>query len=237
MKYTFLILFSFLLTGGAYAQVFKFPDLPPQGKIASLVPSNWKIIDSVSGDLNHDGIKDLALILEFYRPVKESRAYGDNTTEIITEIQKPRILAIYFRRSASGSYKLVTQNNNFILRAEEGGISGDPLRSTTIKDNKLSLSFEGGGNWRWKLNYAFKYRNGTWNLENANNYAYSEASGEMTDRQYDFQKQKKITVTGKIHNRERGNESKEQAFPIKTPRTLNNFKKPWTWEISDGEYL
>ena len=114
MRYTFFFLFSFLLTGGAYAQAFKFPDLPPQGKITSLVPSNWKIIDSVSGDLNHDGIKDLALILEFYRPVKESRAYGDNTTEIITEIQKPRILAIYFRRSASGSYKLVTQNNNFI---------------------------------------------------------------------------------------------------------------------------
>lgn len=237
MKYTFLILSCFFLIDSTFAQAFKFPELPQQGKLANLVPSNWKIIDSVSGDLNHDGIKDLALILEFYRPVKESRAYGDNTTEIITEIQKPRILAIYFRRSATGSYKLVTQNNNFILRSEEGGISGDPLRAAAIKDNKLNLSFEGGGNWRWKLNYAFKYRNGEWFLENANNYAYNEESGEMTDRQYDFLKQKKTTISGKIHNRSAGNQSVEQAFPNKTPRTLTNFKKPWTWEITDGEYL
>lgn len=237
MKHTFLILFSLFLIKGTFAQTFKFPELPQQGKLANLVPSNWKIIDSVSGDLNNDGIKDLALILEFYRPVKESRAYGDNTTEIITEIQKPRILAIYFRRSATGSYKLVTQNNNFILRSEEGGISGDPLRAAVIKDNKLNLSFEGGGNWRWKLNYAFKYSHGEWVLENANNYAYNEESGEMTDRQYDFLKQKKTTISGKIHNRSTGNQSVEQAFPNKTPRTFNNFKKPWTWEITDGEYL
>lgn len=237
MKHTFLILLSFFFINGTFAQAFKFPELPHQGQLSDLTPSNWKIIDSVSGDLNNDGIKDLALILEFYRPVKESRAYGDNTTEIITEIQKPRILAIYFRRSATGSYKLITQNNNFILRSEEGGISGDPLRAMTIKNNQLNLSFEGGGNWRWKLNYAFKYTNKEWQLETANNYAFNEESGEMNDRQYDFLKQKKITITGKIHNRSTGNKSVKQAFPTKVPRTFNNFKKPWTWEITDGEYL
>lgn len=212
--------------------------VPEQGKsINSLVPRDWKIIDSISGDLNNDGIKDLALILEFYRPVKENRAYGDSETEIVTEVQKPRILAIFFRRSALGNYKLVTQNNNFILRSEEGGVMGDPLKRIGIDNNKLTLSFEGGGNWRWKLNYSFKYKDKDWYLEQANNYAYNEESGEMTDRQYDFLNKKKVTVTGKMANSKADNETFEQAFISKGLRNFGNFKKPWTWQIADGEYL
>jgi hypothetical protein len=237
LKRIFLSILLLSVCQFVFGQAFKFPQLPVQGKLTNLVPANWKVVDSVSGDLNGDGIKDLALILEFYRPVKESRAYGDNNTEIITEIQKPRMLAIYFRRSAAGAYKLITQNNNFILRSEEGGAMGDPLRPMAIQRNRLSLSFEGGGNWRWKLNYAFKYQHQDWYLEKAGNYAYNDDSGDMTDRQYDFLDNKKTTVTGKIHNRNSGNESSEQKLSIKIPRSFTNFKKPWTWELADGEYL
>ena len=221
-----------------YAQPFVFPLLPEQGKtIAALVPSNWKVIDSVSGDLNNDNVKDLALVLEFYRPVKENRAYGDNETEIITEVQKPRILAIYFRRSASSAYRMVTQNNNFILRSEEGGEMGDPLRPLKIASNTLLLSFEGGGNWRWKLHYSFKYQDKEWQLTQAGNYAYHDGSGEMNDKQYDFVNNKKTVVSGKISSGTLANETFEQPLNIKTMRTFSSFKKPWTWEIRPDEFL
>nr|WP_121273330.1 hypothetical protein [Pedobacter schmidteae] len=235
---TKLILFFLLCHTAIYAQPFKFPELPEYGKSMDLlVPKNWKILDSVSGDLNNDNIKDIAFVIEFYRPVKENRAYGDNETEIITETQKPRILAVYFRRSARGNYRLSVQNNNFILRSEEGGEMGDPLRPMNILANKLLLSFQGGGNWRWKLNYSFKYQDKDWLLTHANNYAYQETSGEMNDKQYDFENRKRTVISGKISSGTMANETFEQTLDIKVPRTFNNFKKPWTWEIGKDEFL
>ena len=235
MKKT-IILFLVLCSNLAFAQPFKYPVLNPQGKsIKTLIPPQWKVIDSVYGDLNNDKVDDLALILEFYAAVKENRAYGDNTTELITEIQRPRILAVYFK--SGRNYRLATQNNNFVLRAEEGGEMGDPLRPLSITSNKLNLAFEGGGNWRWKLNYSFKYIENDWRLTNANNYAYHRASGEMNDKQYDFLANKRVVITGTIGDNLSLNEKVEQPLKVKSKRTLLNFKKPWTWELGPDEYL
>lgn len=225
-----------LCCSASFAQNFKFPAVPVQGKaIKPLTPTQWKVIDSVRGDLNNDGAEDLALIFEFYAQVKENRAYGDNTTELITEVQRPRILAIYFK--SGRNYKLVTQNNNFILRSEEGGAMGDPIRHLRIAENKLNIAFEGGGNWRWKLNYTFRYLNKDWQLIKAGNYAYHTGSGEMNDKQYDFLNRKRIIISGKMDGDESSNESREQVLNVKTPRTFSSFKKPWTWEIGQDEYL
>jgi len=219
----------------AFAQHFKFPVVPVGGKtIKSLVPPQWKVLDSVRGDLNNDRIEDLALVFEFYARVKEDRAYGDSTTELITETQRPRILAVYFH--SGRNYKLVTQNNNFILRSEEGGQMGDPFRPMSIQDNKLNLFFEGGGNWKWKLNYSFAWKNREWQLLNAGNYAYHSASGEVNNKQYDFVNMKR-TVTILTGNKESSKAISQSALDLKTLRTFSSFKKPWTWEIGTDEYL
>lgn len=231
-----ILLFLLLCCTSLQAQTFQYPILIPQGKtIKSLAPTQWKAVDSVYGDLNGDQQEDLAVVYEFYAAVKENRAYGDNSTELITEIQKPRILAIYFK--SGKNYKLATQNNNFILRSEEGGTMGDPLRPIRIKENELMLSFEGGGNWRWKLSYTFSYQNKDWLLTKANNYAYHSSSGEMNDKQYDFVNRKRIVVSGTIDNKEANNEQQEQPLLLKTLRSFSSFKKPWTWEIGPDEYL
>lgn len=233
---TRLITLLLFCCSAAYAQSFKYPALIPQGKtIKSLIPAQWKVIDSVYGDLNNDKVDDLALIYEFYAAVKENRAYGDNTTELITEIQRPRMLAIYFK--SGRNYKLVTQNNNFILRSEEGGSMGDPLRPLVITDNVLNLAFEGGANWRWKLNYSFKYQDKDWQLTKASNYAYHSGSGDMNSKKYDFINKKRIITIGKITNKDSGNEIIEQNLTFKTLRTFSSFKKPWTWELGPDEYL
>ena len=235
MRTTIFLLFV-LCSYTVSAQAFKYPTLNPQGRsIKSLLPPQWKVIDSVYGDLNNDNLEDLALIIEFYAAVKENRAYGDNTTELITEVQKPRILAVYFR--SGRNYKLATQNNNFVLRSEEGGVMGDPLRPLSINGNKLHLAFEGGGNWRWKLHYTFKYLNRDWQLTNANNYAYHTASGEINDKRYDFLARKRIVITGLAGNDDSANKAIEQPITVKGIRTLTNFKKPWTWELGPDEYL
>jgi hypothetical protein len=219
----------------APAQSFKFPVVPAQGKtIKALIPTQWKVIDSVYGDLNGDKSEDLALIFEFYASVKENRAYGDNTTELITEIQKPRILSIYFK--SGRNYKLITQNNNFILRSEEGGAMGDPLRPLSISDNKLNVAFEGGAGWKWKLNYSFKYQDNDWQLTKAGNYAYHAGSGEMNDKQYDFVNKKRTVTSGTIEDKN-NQQRMENTLKTNNLRTFSSFKKPWTWEIGPDEYL
>lgn len=231
-----LITLLLFCCSATYAQSFKYPVLIPQGKtIKSLIPAQWKVIDSVYGDLNNDKVEDLALIYEFYAAVKENRAYGDNTTELITEIQRPRMLAVYFK--SGRNYKLVTQNNNFILRSEEGGSMGDPLRPLVIADNVLNLAFEGGANWRWKLNYSFKYQDKDWQLTKASNYSYHSGSGDMNSKKYDFINKKRIITIGKINNKDSGNEIIEQNLTFKTLRTFSSFKKPWTWELGPDEFL
>ncbi len=235
MRIIFLLLFTFCCQTG-FSQDFIYPDMLPKSKaIKKLIPPQWKIIDSVSGDLNGDNIEDLAMVLEFYAAVKEPRAYGDNETDLITEVQRPRILAIYF--TSGKSFKLASQNNNFILRSEEGGGMGDPLRPMAIKDNKLNLSFEGGSNWKWKLSYSFKFNNQEWQLTTARNYSFHDVTGEINDKEYDFINKTSTAVSGTVSNRKHANITLNQPIKLNKLKTFASFKKPWTWEIKPGEFL
>ncbi len=220
----------------SFAQKFTFPKLIVQSeKLSSIIPKNWKIIDSVQGDLNQDNQQDLVLILEHHTAINEDRAYGNYEIELITETQKPRILAVYFK--VNNKYRLAIQNNDFVLRSEEGGKMGDPLKSIRVDNNKLILSFEGGNEWRWKLNYEFEYLQKQWNLVMANNVYYHKDSGEMVDKQYDFVDRTIKTVVGSIFKRNISNTTDEDILVFGSQRTLNDFKKPWTWEITKDNYL
>lgn len=236
MKYLSII-FIFLTTI-AKSQIFSYPQLSKQGKnIEALIPANWTAIDTAYGDLNNDNLDDLAIIFEYKLPITENRAYGSNDTELIKEFQRPRVLAIYFKHTQSGKYTLVTQNNNFILRANEGGSLGDPLKNLSIAANKLFLKFEGGANWRWILNYEFKYSNSDWNLVKANNIYYNANSGEMTNRQYNFLARKMRIISGNLADKDGNNLVNEETLFFTSFKTLANFKKPWTWEISTDNFL
>lgn len=225
------------LANFSFAQKFKFPKLISQtAKPINAIPKNWKVIDSVQGDLNKDSRNDLVLILEHNTAIDEDRAYGNYEIELITETQKPRILAVYFKE-ASGSYRLAVQNNDFVLRSEEGGKMGDPFKAIRIDSNKLTLSFEGGNDWRWKLNYEFEYLQKQWNLVTANNVYYHKDSGEMVDKQYDFVDRTIKTVVGSIFKRNISNDVDEDILVFGSKRTLNDFKKPWTWEVTKDNYL
>lgn len=220
------------------AQSFNYPKLQAQGKaINNFIPENWKAIDTAYGDLNNDLAEDMVLVLEYNHAITEKRAYGDNDTEVIKEFQKPRIMAIFFKNKRLGNYQLVLQNNNFILRSEEGGAMGEPFKNLSIKNNTLNLLFEGGGDWRWKLAYEFKYQNKQWALIKANNTYYNASSGEMTDKTYDFIDRRLKQVDGNLFTRTAGNVVSEEILYFTELRTLNDFKKPWTWEITKDNFL
>lgn len=234
MKYLLILLI--FCAKISFAQSFYYPVLNKQAKnLEAIIPEKWKVIDTAYGDLNGDKVEDLAFVLEYNLPVNERRAYGDNESDLIKEFQRPRVLAVYFKDRKGGKYIFAMQNNNFMLRANEGGALGDPLKNINIVNNRLILAFEGGANWRWKLNYEFKYTNKDWNLVNANNFYYNASSGEMTDRQYNFLDRKLRMVFGNVANTT--NEVREETLIFGSFKNLTTFKKPWTWEIMKDNFL
>jgi hypothetical protein len=221
-----------------HKKTFIFPKIKSQGASAEqFTPTNWTIIDQVYGDLNNDASDDLALVFEFNRSIDETRVYGDNNTDIIKETQKPRILAIFFKDKSTGNYSLSTQNNDFILRSEEGGKLGDPLQQIAIKDQQLYLRFQGGSEWRWELGYTFKFENKDWFLTSAINLYFNQNSGDMTERVYDFKARELFTTVGNLHRRDIANRKTSEVLYFSQLRTFKTFKKPWAWEIMPNVYL
>jgi len=238
MRFLFLLV-TILFIQTTFAQKsFIFPKVKTQGlSAAQLSPSNWTVIETANGDLNNDAVEDLAVVFEFNKTIDETRVYGDNNTDIIRETQKPRILAIYFKDQLTGNYHLSTQNNDFILRSEEGGKLGDPLQQIAIKDQQLYLRFQGGAEWRWELGYTFKFENKDWFLTSAINLYFNQNSGDMTERVYDFKTRELFTTVGNLHRRDIANRRTSEVLYFSQLRTFKTFKKPWAWEIMPNVYL
>jgi len=223
----------------SFAQkTFIFPKIKTQGSsVEQFTPADWTVIDQAYGDLNNDGLADLAVILEYDKAIDETRVYGDNSSAIIKETQKPRILALFFKDKSSGNYYLSTQNNDFILRSEEGGKLGDPLQKIAIKDQQLYLRFQGGSEWRWELGYTFKFENKDWFLTSAINLYFNQNTGDMTERVYDFKTRELFTTVGNLHRRDIANKKTSEVLYFSQLRTFKTFKKPWAWEIIPNVYL
>ena len=223
----------------SFAQkTFIFPKIKTQGSsVEQFTPADWTVIDRTYGDLNNDGLADLAVILEYDKAIDETRVYGDNSSAIIKETQKPRILALFFKDKSSGNYYLSTQNNDFILRSEEGGKLGDPLQKIAIKDQQLYLRFQGGSEWRWELGYTFKFENKDWFLTSAINLYFNQNTGDMTERVYDFKTRELFTTVGNLHRRDIANKKTSEVLYFSQLRTFKTFKKPWAWEIIPNVYL
>ena len=236
MKY--ILIFLLISSKMSFAQQYSFPALTKQAKdLQTIVPAKWKVLASAHGDLNKDQSEDIAIILEYNLPITESRAYGDNDTELIKEFQRPRVLAVYFKNSKTNKYIFEMQNNNFILREREGGEVAEPFKKLKIENNSLILAFEGGGLWRWKLNYEFKYQQKSWALVNANNTSYNPSTGELIAKHYNFLERKTKQIFGNSFSRDIANEEIEENLYFTQLRTLANFKKPWTWEITKNNFL
>lgn len=238
MKFLPLIL-TILFSQIASAQKsFVFPKVKLQGSaVEQLQLKNWTVIETAQGDLNNDQAADLALVFESNQTIEETRTYGDNNSEIIKETQKPRILAIYFKDKTTGNYHLSTQNNDFILRSEEGGKLGDPLQQVEIKDQQLFLRFRGGSEWRWELGYTFKFQQKDWYLTSAINLYFNQNTGDMTERIYDFNSRQLFTTIGNLHQRDIANQKTSEVLFFSQLRTFKTFKKPWAWEIMPNVYL
>lgn len=166
----------------------------PSGKdIASLMPKGWHMLERVKGkpemaqgDLNKDGIPDVALVIEEISKAEQA---------------PPRALLIAIGMSDK-TYTTSIIADNAILKRDEGGVWGDPFERITIDEGSMVLNFYGGSNDRWYARYRFRYQQNGWfligvtlgeyftgttTIEHANEEDYNLLTGDYIFRKADDQ--------------------------------------------------
>ncbi len=108
----------------------------------NLVPPGFTILDSASGDINRDGLRDYVVILK------------NDDEEEIGDTTRPLLL---ITGRAGGSFQLAERNDNVVMCKNCGGAFGDPYAAIVIKNNYFSIEHYGGSNWRWTRVITFRY--------------------------------------------------------------------------------
>ncbi len=142
------------------------PAVPEQTKndMQSLIPEGWHLLernedkpDKAEGDLNKDGINDIAMVIEETGKSPEEAPH--------------RALLLAFGKG-NDSYELSLLADKAILKSDEGGVWGDPFEGVSIDRGSVLISFYGGSNWRWYSTYRFRFQDKDWYLIGATLGAY-----------------------------------------------------------------
>ena len=113
-----------------------------QAEFKTFIPGGYAVLDSASGDLNKDGIRDIVLIL------KKTNEDTQNET------QRPLLI---LHGSKGKKYVPAAKNDKVVLCAACGGVFGDPYVGIVIKKKYFSIEHYGGSNWRWNRIITIKY--------------------------------------------------------------------------------
>ncbi len=171
------------------ALAFDYPVLPAKvSSIEAAVPPGWKIIKDISrGDLNQDGVEDVALVIERLEPVDHViiSKLPDNVPEEWQTNTSPRVLLALFG-NGDGSFSMALANSDVIYRADMGGMMGDPFWGLRIERGSIVLEELGGSRERWGEIARYRFRKGKWRLIGATSTTLDTMDGKATetDRNY-----------------------------------------------------
>lgn len=116
-------------------------------ELLEFVPTNFSVLDTISGDLNLDEINDYILVLE--------KNGEDSLSNVVDNPEKRPLLILL--RDKDKKLKLVRRNDNSVYCIDCGGMMGDPFMGITIKNGYFSVEHYGGSAWRWTRIITYKY--------------------------------------------------------------------------------
>lgn len=157
------------------------------------MPISWKILDSAYGDLNKDGIKDVAIILQH----KDSVSIINGLQGAV--LTQPRILIILFKNHFDRSFALIEQSSSFILKHDNSAMD-DPYQEMTIKNGVLEIKFHLFYNMSsWYVTnsaYKFRYQQHQFVLIGADNFFFHRVTQDFEDYSYNFLTNKRVLTKG-----------------------------------------
>lgn len=168
--------------------------------IREFVPAQWKVIAEAKGDLNKDGLADVALVIE----------NTNSKNLIIREDQKdtlntnPRMLLVFFKKS-NGTFELVAKNTKFIPSedSKESPCLTDPFGQEggiEIAKGLLQIHFQNFyscGAWEiYNFDYTFRFQNQKFELIGYNKFSMHRSSGEETSTTMNFSTMKMNYTSG-----------------------------------------
>jgi hypothetical protein len=217
----------------SYGQNFTYPSIKTAGQsIIDFVPSGWTILDSAYGDLNKDGIKDAAIVIQHKDSISLVNSLGD------TVLTQPRILLVLFKKSSDKSFQLVEQSNSFILKHDNSAMD-DPYQELAINNGILEITFNlfyNMGSW-YVTNavYKFRYQKSQFVLIGADNSSFHRATHDFEDYSYNFLTKKRALTKG--NDNKATEKTTWKSLNISEFKTLKTFHEPFTWEVEKDMYL
>jgi hypothetical protein len=180
-----------------------YPKLLAQGASAeAFAPMGWRVELKASGDLNKDGVDDLALVIRQSDPKNVLTNAGPGVPKLNTN---PRILAVAFGK-ADGGYDLAIQNHTLIPRTTEPNLDdylteggGIAIERGTLQV-KLHLFASAGGWSMGTVGYTFRFQNGRFELIGYDSDMTQRNIGETTEISVNYSTGRMKISTGSIEN-------------------------------------
>jgi len=221
------------LSHSLYSQDFSYPLITKKSqKVKDFIPAGWIILDSASGDLNNDRLKDIAVILQ----------HKDSVTLINTDedtvMTQPRILIILLKTNTDNSFQLSEQSNSFILKHDNSAMD-DPFRELNIINGILEIKFHlfyNIGSWYTSsTSYKFRHQKGEFVLIGADHFSIHRATMDFEEYSFNFlTKKRSLTIGNDNTGKKKITWKSLTIYPLKT---LNTFTEPFTWKIEPDLYL
>ena len=167
-------------------------------------------------DFNSDGRNDVAVIvdenprLENWETNEKCDKY-DPVTGCELAYGK-RYLDIHLAQT-DGTYSLALSSQPLVLRADEGGVWGDPLVGLSAnKKGSLLLNFYGGSAWRWSQTHTVQFRQDDF-------YLVGRTEQSMWVGDMRFKKKDVNLITGTVNeswSKGEGHSTHKKKYRIKT---------------------
>lgn len=169
----------------------------------AFIPASFVLYDSISGDLNRDGLKDMVLII---KDTQEKNVVKNRFGEMVD--RNRRGIVILFQ-TESGFKQVILNKRCFESENEDGGAYYPPELDASIDHNKLFITYNHGryGSWR----YTFRYQNNDFVLIG---YDRTDRSGPIINSEIsiNFLTKKKKEVLNMKDNIEEGGEEEFKEF-------------------------
>jgi hypothetical protein len=220
----------------SFGQTFSYPIIKTTAsQVSDFIPSGWALLDTAMGDLNKDGIADIALVIQF-RDSARITLIGYN--DVDTVFAQPRMLLIAFYNNNGKEFHLVEQSNTFILSHDDPNME-EPFQDISITKGILQIDFNifmNSGGWGTFINsYKFRYESNEFKLIGADYHYINRGSGETEDRSYNFLTRRVKISKGTISSDK--SKTKMQTISTTELKTFKTYIQPFSWKIEKDFYL